>query len=51
MDTRKIDAGEERDEGEDYETEVGIVGEICVIQPVTDWTVSGARGRRGGERR
>lgn len=48
MDTRKIDAGEERDEGDDYETEVGFVGEKGVIQPVTDWTVSSVGCRGGG---
>lgn len=46
--------GEERDEGENNKAEVGVAGEIRVIEPLAEGVVAGAGGglgERKGERR
>lgn len=42
VDTREVNGGEKREEREDNETEIGVGGEVSVVEPVTEGIGAGS---------
>lgn len=52
MDPVKVDRGDDREIREDHEAEIGVGGEICIVEPLAKGVVGGAGGggrESGGE--